>query len=319
MAVVGVVGTMVWDTIWHESDRGTPTGEWGGICYALAAAQASYPPDFMIRPVLKLGRDLAEQGLRFLNELSVIETDEAVSTIDAPGTRVELRYMGQVRSCERIRGVPPSWTWSELEPRLRGCDALYVNFVTGSEFDLTTALELRRGFRGPIYADIHSLTLATGPSGERSLRPLRDSREWLECFDVVQVNEDELGSIAASEHLDPWEFARSIVGRKTRLLFVTLGSGGASYVVARGALPLSSPRSDDPELPRTGSVTVERVDGGDPTGCGDVWGITSFGSLLAGRDVEDAVRIANGMARRNVFYRGASGLGPFLRGAIESA
>ena len=103
---------MVWDTIWHESDRGTPTGEWGGICYALAAAQASYPPDFMIRPVLKLGRDLAEQGLRFLNELSVVETDEAVSTIDAPGTRVELRYMGQVRSCERIRGVRPSWTWS---------------------------------------------------------------------------------------------------------------------------------------------------------------------------------------------------------------
>ena len=90
-----------------------------------------------------------------------------------------------------------------MEPRLRGCDALYVNFVTGSEFDLTTALELRRGFRGPIYADIHSLTLATGPSGERSLRPLRDSREWVECFDVVQVNEDELGSIAASEHLDP--------------------------------------------------------------------------------------------------------------------
>ena len=70
---------------------------------------------------------------------------------------------------------------------------------------------------------------------------------------------------------------------------------------------------------RTGRVGVGRVIEGDPTGCGDVWGITAFGALLAGLEVEETMRLANAMACRNVGHRGASGLNRFLRGEIESA
>jgi sugar/nucleoside kinase (ribokinase family) len=61
------------------------------------------------------------------------------------------------------------------------------------------------------------------------------------------------------------------------------------------------------------------VAGGDPTGCGDVWGMTTFRALLAGQDVEEAMLLANTAASHNVAHRGASGLNRFLRGEIEVA
>jgi sugar/nucleoside kinase (ribokinase family) len=68
---------------------------------------------------------------------------------------------------------------------------------------------------------------------------------------------------------------------------------------------------------RTATVEGEgEVRRGDPTGCGDVFGSTLFARLLAGADLEAAIRHANRMARRNVSYRGATGLGPYLRGAL---
>jgi hypothetical protein len=41
--------------------------------------------------------------------------------------------------------------------------------------------------------------------------------------------------------------------------------------------------------------------------------------LLAGRSLEAAVADANRMARRNVLYRGATGLQHFLRGGLAPA
>ena len=64
-----------------------------------------------------------------------------------------------------------------------------------------------------------------------------------------------------------------------------------------------------------GRVSVEagHVEG-DPTGCGDVWGATLFSRLLAGDDLEDAMRTANGYAARNVAHMGARGLTDHLLG-----
>jgi sugar/nucleoside kinase (ribokinase family) len=310
---------MVWDTIRRDTDVGSPVEEWGGITYALAAADAINPFDFKVRPIIKLGRDLAARGVQFLAGLSVIETDAAVAIVDEPNPRVELSYRGEVRRCERLRGGVPPWTWVELEARIRGCDALYVNFITGSEFDLPSAQMLSRCFAGPIYADVHSLTLGTGPQGERYRRQLERWPEWLRCFDAVQINEDELRALSTLWG-DPWSFAAAVVGRETPLLFVTLGASGAAYFAASDALPLGGARhrqwrGHGPV--RTGKVPVAPMSGGDPTGCGDVWGVTACAALLGGADVEEAVRRANAAASRNVSHRGASGLNRFLRGEIE--
>jgi sugar/nucleoside kinase (ribokinase family) len=57
--------------------------------------------------------------------------------------------------------------------------------------------------------------------------------------------------------------------------------------------------------------------GGDPTGCGDVWGATYFSRLLAGDNLADAIRAAHGAAARNLTWRGASGLAHHLRGELS--
>jgi sugar/nucleoside kinase (ribokinase family) len=321
MRLFGVIGTMVWDTIRRETPVGSSVEEWGGISYALAAADALTPSDFKVRPVVKLGRDLAERGFRFLKGLAVVETDETIHVVDSPNPRVELRYRGTERWCERLQGGVPAWTWEELAPRVEGCDALYINFITGYELELEVAQQIRRNFGGPIYADIHSLMLALGPGGERSLKPLERWAEWLGCFDAIQLNEDEL--IFLSSHWgDPWAFAADVVGRETRLLFVTLGPAGAAYVMAPDALPLTHAGRSVLETPgpvSTGRLDVEPVAEGDPTGCGDVWGMTAFHAAVSGPDVEQAVRRANAAARANVVHRGTSGLSNYLRGEIGRA
>ncbi len=295
--------------------------EWGGVTYALAAADAVAPPDYRVRPVIKLGRDLAGRAMPFLNELAVIESQHAIAIVDEPNPRVELHYRGQERRCERLQGGVSAWSWPELESRVQGCDALYLNFITGTEFDLTVAQQLRHRFDGPIYADVHSLMLATGPCGERSPRHLDRYAEWLACFDAVQLNEEELVAMG-SQRGDPWAFAADVVGRDTRLMFVTLGSGGAVYFMTADALPLGRARRDRLEANapvRTGKVAAAVVKGGDPTGCGDVWGITAFSALLAGSQVEEAMRRANAASGRNVMHRGASGLNRFLSGKSKTS
>ena len=60
---------------------------------------------------------------------------------------------------------------------------------------------------------------------------------------------------------------------------------------------------------RGGSVAVTtepRV--GDPTGCGDVWGASTFARLLAGDILEAAMAEGNRLGGLNVDHRGARGL-----------
>ena len=81
------------------------------------------------------------------------------------------------------------------------------------------------GFDGPIYADLHSLLprhAARWRCGCSS--PLPDAAAWFGCFDVVQLNEDEMRQLSP----DPLSLAgarRSAAG--VSLLIVTLGPRGS--------------------------------------------------------------------------------------------
>jgi len=325
---LGVLGTMVWDRIFSRDGRAVPIEEWGGISYALAAASAACPPDATVVPLIRVGSDLAERAYTFLRSLPHLDIDTGVTVVAEPNNRVELRYTDNQRRAERLTGGVGPWTWADLEARVQNLDALYVNFISGFEMELETAQALRANFPGPIYADIHSLLLGVGAGGIRVLRPLDAWREWLRCFDAVQLNEDELGMLAQAWG-DPWLLAAEVVGDAPRLLLLTLGDRGAAYFAAaeldadprtwrRGGLLM--PRIAD--APAAGAVRTQHVQpdlvprAGDPTGCGDVWGASFFATLLAQRDLETAMRRANGAAARNVEHRGATGLHHHLQGRI---
>ena len=326
---LGVIGTFVWDVIHGRDTRTTPVSEWGGITYALGGLDAALPPDWEIVPLIKVGRDLAVEARRFLGSLRCLAPDASAIVVPYPNNRVELRYHSAERRSEVLSGGVPGWSWAGLQPLLRDLDALYVNLISGFELDLHTAQLLRQHFGGPIYCDLHSLLLALQPNGLRTPRPLPDVRAWCACFDLLQVNEDELAMMAP----DPLALAATALDAGVECLVVTLGARGAAYFAnpgfdrldlrrRRGGASAGTARPTTARpvggAVRTALVPAEtpRVADGDPTGCGDVWGATYFSRLLAGDNLVGAMGAAHRAAARNVEHRGATGLATHLRGEL---
>ena len=321
---LGVIGSIVWDVIHGRDARDVPVEEWGGIAYALGGLDAALPDDWEVVPLLKVGSDLAPQARTFLRTLRRLAPDAAPIEVPYRNNRVELRYIDRERRSEVLTGGVPGWTWLGLKPLLADLDALYVNLISGFELDLETAQLVRQHFAGPIYCDLHSLLLAVQPDGLRTPRPLPDVAAWCACFDLLQVNEDELALMAP----DPMALAATALGAGVRCLAVTLGPRGAVYFAAPGFDRLAdlgeraaaSALGAAAHAPiRTARVPGElaRGDAVDPTGCGDVWGATHFSRLLAGDTLGDAMRAAHRAAARNVEHRGASGLASHLRGELS--
>jgi sugar/nucleoside kinase (ribokinase family) len=310
---LGVIGTMVWDRIYRRTPLpAEPVEEWGGIAYALAGLDAALPDDWEIVPLVRVGRDLAPEAERFLRDLRRCATTARFIEVPHPNNRVTLHYESDVRRSERMAGGVPPWTWAELGPLVRDLDALYVNFISGFELTLETAQQLRDGFPGPIYADLHSLLLGITRTGHRFPQALPHVTAWFACFDVVQANEEELALVGD----DPLGVAAQALAAGVGLLLVTVGARGAVYFT-QGPFTFDRRRP-----PAAGTVETARIPAsdvvtdGDPTGCGDVFGATLLAGLLGGHPVPDAVRRANAAAGRNLRHRGATRLHHHLRGAI---
>ncbi len=309
---------MIWDTIIGRDPADAQFEEWGGIGYALSALGAALDPDWEIVPLVKVGRDMAPQANDFLRGLPRVPGGVRFVEVPELNPRVRLNYRNMERWCEQLQGGVPPWTWAELGPMVADLDALYVNFITGFECDLETAQALRRAFRRPLYDDLHSLALGMHEGGVRHHRPLEQPLAWLACFDVGQVNEDELRTMGG----EPLALAARAVNLGVRAVCVTLGPRGVTYVAApgfdrlAGAAPGATPA---PPVVRTATVSSEGEPvTGDPTGCGDVFGATLFARLVSGAGLESAIRDANRAARRNVSYRGATGLHRYLTGALAA-
>ena len=321
---LGVVGTLVWDTIRYRDGQPEQVEAWGGVAYALSAFEAALPDNWEIVPIVKVGSDLSESAWRFLRSFPRIDMETGIRVVPELNNRVELVYTGPERRTERLTGGVPPWLWAELGPLARTCDALYVNFISGFEMELDTARSLRSGFAGPTYADLHSLFLGVGSSGLRVPQELPSWGAWLRCFDAVQMNAEEFELLGRAGG-DPWALAAQIVGPELKLITITLGANGAGYVA--GAAFNSDPslwpdtrhRVATPRPTRSGIAPAEDSEVmGDPTGCGDVWGATLLAGLLRGDQLEPAMAQANRVAAKNVAHRGASGLHRHLRGRLST-
>jgi hypothetical protein len=261
--------------------------------------------------LIKVGRDLGREAQQLLSGLTRLTPGGRCVEVTAPNNRVVLHYQSTERRCERMAGGVPGWTWAELGPMVRDLDALYVNFISGFELCLGTAQALRHGFRGPIYADFHSLFLGMQQDGMRVLRPLPNAADWFACFNFVQLNEDEMRQLSP----DPLTLSAQALQAGVSLLAVTLGPRGVAYVAAPG---FDGVRDPDVNLAavRSALIRAPDVETLDPTGCGDVFGAVAFARLLAGDPVEAALRHATALAARNAGFRGATGLASHLRGEL---
>jgi sugar/nucleoside kinase (ribokinase family) len=315
---VGVLGSLVWDEIHGRDSRAAPVEEWGGIAYALAGMDAALPAGWELVPLVKVGRDLAAEAQSFLRTLSRLAPGARCIEVPSANNRVVLHYQNAERRCERMSGGVPGWTWPELGPLVADLDAIYLNFISGFEMGLGTAQALRQAFSGPIYADLHSLFLGMRQDGMRMLQPLPDAPTWFGCFDVIQMNEDEMRQLTD----EPLAAAAAVLGAGASALVVTLGPRGAVYVSDGRSVGRSVNAFDGPTDQRTDAairtelLAAPVVDAADPTGCGDVFGASCCARLLGGDSLAQAVRSANAAAARAATFRGAGGLAAHLRGEL---
>ena len=326
MPRLGVVGSLVWDEIHGRDTLAAPVEEWGGIAYALAGLDAALAPGWEMVPLIKVGRDLAQPAAEFLGTLKRLVPGGRCAEVPVPNNRVVLRYTTGERRCERMSGGVPGWAWDELGPMVRDLDALYLNFISGFEMGLGTAESLRRGFGGPIYADLHSLFLGMGRDGIRVIRPLPDAPGWFGCFDYIQMTEDEMAQLGADPMVVAADALGAGAGAGARALIVTLAARGAVYFGRAGWLDgwmaggTTARRlggtADDAGAIATALVPAPAVEVADPTGCGDVFGAVACARLLAGDPLPESVRVANELAARNAGFRGATGLAAHLRGEL---
>lgn len=310
MPCLGILGTLVLDRIHRPPPAagGTPsapTEDWGGILYSLEAFEAARDSDWTFLPIAKIGADVYEEAVSRVETLSGVERLGGLRRVPEPNNRVELYYHDRGDRCERLTGGVPGWRWPELEPLLAGCDALYVNFIAGWELDLRAARELRRGFNGPIYADIHSLLLGIDESGVRVRRALPEREEWMACFDYVQGNRAEIAIVA--DVVGPLEAVSRLAERGAEAAFCTLGAKGAAWASADGTRGVETLAPADRPA---GSV--------DPTGCGDAWGAVCVATMLAGRRVQAAVRRANRFGAATAGHPGTAGLSRALGRAVPA-
>jgi hypothetical protein len=320
---LGVIGTFVWDEIHGRDPARAPVQEWGGITYALAGLDASLNDDWEIVPLIKVGSDLAQRARDYLATLKHLAPDAAIIEVQYPNNRVTLRYESSERRTERLTGGIPGWHWLGLKPLLGDIDALYINLISGWELSLETVQLIRQQFGGVIYCDMHSLLLAVDSEGYRVPHIVPNVGAWMQCFDLLQVNEDELALLAP----DAMALAATAMASGVSVINVTLGSRGAVYFAAprferlsdirRSSLPAAGALDGAIRTSLVPAVVPASLGTGDPTGCGDVWGATYFARLLAGDKLGDAIEAAMYAASRNLTHRGATSLASYLRGELS--
>lgn len=295
---LGVLGSLVLDTV-RMPEQPASREALGGIAYSLAAFEASRPAGWTAFPIIKVGDDLRDRADRCLASLNAIGSREGVWTVPAPNSRVELTYDDGGERTERLSGGVPGWSWEELAPLARSCDALYVNLIAGWEMDLPCARELAGALDGTLYCDLHSALLGVAPDGTRFPREPEDWRDWIGLFDFLQLNEEELRVLAGSRNGEPGSVAEELATGRTDAVLVTLGREGAAWRARDGRSGSAAARDELPVV--------------DPTGCGDVWGMACLCALLEGDSLENSVRRGNRLAGRNAALGDASELARWAR------
>jgi sugar/nucleoside kinase (ribokinase family) len=297
---IALVGSINRDTICTLD--GVQVESYGGMLYGiLSLAQISSATVF---PVGVVGTDVQTAVMSLLDGCSQInlsglrftshQNPHCVLTYDDEGNKQEVL----------CGGVPPI-DFEQIEPFL-DCRAVCVNFITGTELSLDTMKKTRRSRTGPIFMDVHSLTLTTGDENRRYLCKPRDWESWVACADFVQCNENE-ASLLADEPMVEKEavarFGERILGLGPVGLLITRGSRG-SQTVSRSA-------SGQVEIRSYGAIPGGAVV--DETGCGDVFLMGFVWEYLKSADLETASEFANKVAGINCCLRGIEEIGQMGR------
>ena len=319
MRRLGVVGTLVWDMIHGRDPVGPPVEEWGGIAYALGGLDAALAADWEIVPLIKVGRDLAPQAARLpartLARLAPGRPLHRGARPEQPGG-APLSVGGAALRADvgrrARRGPGPELGPAGARSR-RALRQLHLRIRDGPRHGAGAAPglpgpDLRRPAQ-PAFSGCSATACACS-----SRCPMR--RPGSRCFDVLQVNEDEMRQLSP----DPLALAATALGAGVALLVVTLGARGVVYFAAPGFDGLGSDRApaagDTPRPDRTGPGARRSTRSIRPGAATSSARPASPGCWRA-TGAETAHPRRQRAAARNAALRGASGLARHLRGELR--
>ncbi|MBN2227076.1 MAG: carbohydrate kinase family protein [candidate division Zixibacteria bacterium] len=288
---IAVIGTINRDTVTLAD--GTISQGWGGMLYNLRALAATdSAPD--VFPVANVGRDCYADILSEVKRLGRFNTDY-LYPVPENNNHCFLTYLDAENKHEILRGGVRPLVWKELAS-LPAVDMILVNYISGRDIHPTALSKLRRVFAGPIYIDIHSLTLGKRSNGERYLRAPSSWPLVISIGDFIQMNRRELAlltgtvtgaghdraGIAADLHVLYDRLARKRIDAARKVIIITDGARGCySASMQSGSLRVGGYPSPSP------------VPGGDSTGCGDCFSAGFIIGWLHGRTLKAAITKAN--------------------------
>jgi sugar/nucleoside kinase (ribokinase family) len=299
---IAVIGTPNRDSL--ILPNGVKTTAWGGIVYNLLPLAHYLRGRGEVLPLCAVGEEASQDFFSLLKRFENILTDGVIK-FPVRQNRVTLRCVTQDDKEETAELYLPPLEFDQIHTHLNGTDGLLINFTSGRDITRETMRRIRRVYKGPILADIHSLTLSEPDSrGRRRLIALRDWQEWLEGMDYVQFTWAEAISLTGQNKTTfagLVDVADWLLEHGSKGVIVTRGEHGVYYFHAdeQGIL-----KEEIPAFPLQTIV--------DTTGCGDVFSAAFLFHLL--RWGQEGLQSARFATRASALKATFSGVDPWLSG-----
>ncbi len=272
-----VIGTIIRDII--RSIDGTVTLSPGGLCYTINSLLSLIDEDDKVIPISFVGRDFYDEIIHRYKENKQLVTDGLIPC-DQLNNTVELKYINPAERQERSLNPFPKLPYSAIE-NLLDADAVMINLISGWELDLAALRKIRDNFPGIISIDLHNLIMGRREDGLRFLRPVKNIGGWIECADVIQVNESEF-EIIGGDIARPEIFFRRSCFKDGNIFNLTKGKEGSTTYYYKNA-----------ELVEYKAFPAEGLKVIDPTGCGDAFMSGFLLNYIKAKNLQNAADKAN--------------------------
>ena len=274
-----LIGTILLDRIINVD--GTQSDGFGGLMYAINAFRAACNEEDEIIPVSRIGNDAYKKVKEYFKDDPNVNLD-GLQYVNAPNNSVNLIYRDKNERTEYSLNPMEPLAFKNVKDFLN-TDIVIVNFISGWDISYEAFREIRQSYSGPIYMDIHSLTLSRKENGERVHKQVNDIDRWIDGIDFIQSNQEELKRISPFDDLGT--FCKSFNSSERMIYNLTKGEDGSETSLC-----------NDNHLEIINGQPCVAVDVVDPTGCGDAFASGFIADYFRNSQAESAVKNANAMA-----------------------
>lgn len=158
-------------------------------------------------------------------------------------------------------------------------NGILINMITGFDLSLSTIQDIRQNTKASIYCDIHSLARGIDENNKRNFRKIPEVEKYLNCFDIIQVNETELLTISKFDKKE--EIIDHVFNCGIKGLIITKSNKGVEgyYKTEKGIKDIN--------------LKANKVNTVNTVGCGDIFGSIFFYSYICNQDFEHSLQLAN--------------------------